>query len=129
MPSEFDPIVGNWYEHTDKGQKFEVVSLDEDNGTIGIQYFDGDLDEIDLDAWYEMEIVVSEAPEDWTGPVDEVRKDDLGYTETAMADEDWSEAGRETKRTRRVALSDEDEDEDDELEEDQSLEEPWEGEI
>ena len=50
MPTESDPIVGNWYEHTDKGQKFEVVSLDEDNGAISIQYFDGDLDEIDLDA-------------------------------------------------------------------------------
>ena len=129
MPTESDPIIGNWYEHTDKGQKFEVVSLDEDNGAIGIQYFDGDLDEIDLDAWYEMDIVISEAPEDWTGPVDEVRKDDLGYTETAMAEEDWSESGRDTKRVRRLALSDEDEEEDDELEDDPSLEEPWEGEL
>ncbi len=128
MPTESDPIVGSWYEHTDKGQKFEVVSLDEDNGAISVQYFDGDLDEIDLDTWYEMDIVASAAPEDWTGPVDAVHKDDLGYSETAMADDDWSEAGRDTKRSRRVALSDEDEDEDDELEEDPSLEEPWEGE-
>ena len=129
MPTEADPILGTWYEHTDKGQKFEVVSLDEDNGVIGIQYFDGDLDEIDLDTWYEMDIVTSEAPEDWTGPVDEVPKNDLGYSETAIADEDWSEAGRDTKRSRRVALSDEDEEEEDELEEDLSREEPWEGEL
>ena len=129
MPTESEPIIGNWYEHTDKGQKFEVVTLDEDNGLIGIQYFDGDLDEIDLDAWYEMDIATSAAPEDWTGPVDEVPKDDLGNSETAMADEDWSEAGRETKRSRRVALSDEDEEEEDELEEDLSREEPWEGEL
>ena len=128
MPTESEPIIGNWYEHTDKGQKFEVVTLDEDNGLIGIQYFDGDLDEIDLDAWYEMDIATSAAPEDWTGPVDEVPKDDLGNSETAMADEDWSEAGRETKRSRRVALSDEDEEEEDELEDDLSREEPWEGE-
>ena len=129
MPTESEPIIGNWYEHTDKGQKFEVVTLDEDNGLIGIQYFDGDLDEIDLDAWYEMDITVSAAPEDWTGPVDEVPKNELGYSETAMVDKDWSEAGRDTKRSRRVALSDEDEEEDDELEEDLSREEPWEGEL
>ena len=129
MPTESEPIVGHWYEHTDKGQKFEVLTLDEDNGLIGIQYFDGDLDEIDLDAWYEMDITVSAAPEDWTGPVDEVPKNELGYSETAMVDKDWSEAGRDTKRSRRVALSDEDEEEDDELEEDLSREEPWEGEL
>ena len=127
MPTEADPIIGTWYEHTDKGQKFEVVSLDEDNGVIGIQYFDGDLDEIDLDTWYEMDIVTSEAPEDWTGPVDEVPKDDVATTGTVVADEDWSEAGRENQRSRRVALSDEVEDEDEEIEED-SLEGPWEDE-
>lgn len=128
MPTEADPIVGTWYEHTDKGQKFEVVSLDEDNGIIGIQYFDGDLDEIELDTWYEMDIITSEAPEDWTGPVDEVPKDDAAAPGTAMADEDWSEVGRENQRSRRVALSDEVEEEDDELEDDRSLEEPWEDE-
>ena len=128
MPTEADPIIGTWYEHTDKGQKFEVVSLDEDNGIIGIQYFDGDLDEIDLDTWYEMDIVTSEAPEDWTGPVDEVPKDDAAAPGTAMADEEWSEVGRENQRSRRVALSDEVEEEDDELEDDRSLEEPWEDE-
>lgn len=128
MPTEADPIIGTWYEHTDKGQKFEVVSLDEDNGIIGIQYFDGDLDEIELDTWYEMDIVTSEAPEDWTGPVDEVPKDDAAAPGTAMADEEWSEVGRENQRARRVALSDEVEEEDDELEDDRSLEEPWEDE-
>lgn len=128
MPTEADPIIGTWYEHTDKGQKFEVVSLDEDNGIIGIQYFDGDLDEIELDTWYEMDIVTSEAPEDWTGPVDEVPKDDAAAPGTAMADEEWSEVGRENQRSRRVALSDEVEEEDDELEDDRSLEEPWEDE-
>jgi len=127
MPTEADPIIGTWYEHTDKGQKFEVVSLDEDNGVIGIQYFDGDLDEIDLDTWYEMDIVTSEAPEDWTGPVDEEPKDELGTANPLQTDEDGPEAGRENQRSRRVALSDEVEDEDEEIEED-SLEEPWEDE-
>ena len=130
MPIESDPVVGQWYEHLDKGQKFEVISLDEDVGTVEIQYFDGDLDELDLDTWYELEIQLSEQPEDWTGPVDNVAKDDLGYTETAMAEEDWSESTQETKRTRRPKLSDEElDEEEDELEEDASQEEPWTGEV
>lgn len=128
MPTENEPVVGQWYEHIDKGQKFEIVSLDEDIGTVEIQYFDGDLDEIDIENWYGLEIQPSEPPEDWTGPLDNVAKDDLGFTETAMTEEDWSESTQETKRTRRVGLSDEEEDED-ELEEDVSQEEPWTGEV
>ena len=32
MPTEADPILGNWYRHLDKGQKFWVVALNEDEG-------------------------------------------------------------------------------------------------
>jgi hypothetical protein len=32
-----------------------------------------------------------EPPEDWTGPVDDVETDDLGYSETAMRHSDWRE--------------------------------------
>lgn len=129
MPTEIDPVVGQWYEPLDKGQRFEVVAFDEDVGTVDIQYFDGDLDDIDLDTWYELDIQLSEQPEDWTGPVDSVAKEDLGYTETAMTDDEWSESTKETKRTRRVNLSDEEIDDEDELEEDASEEEPWAGEV
>ena len=62
MTTEADPIVGNWYQHLDKGQKFEVVAFDKDEGWVEIQYFDGDVDEIDLDAWYELDIEPIEAP-------------------------------------------------------------------
>jgi hypothetical protein len=30
------------------------------------EYFDGDLDEIDLEEWYDLNIKPIEAPEDWT---------------------------------------------------------------
>lgn len=45
---------------------------------VEIQYFDGDLDELDLDAWYGMEIELTEAPENWSGPLDVAELDDLG---------------------------------------------------
>lgn len=63
------PVVGKWYEHPG-GDSFEVVALDQDDGTIEIQYFDGTIEELDRDAWREEEIREVEPPEDWTGSVD-----------------------------------------------------------
>ncbi len=91
MPIQQPPAVAQWYKHQDKGQEFQVVSVDEDEGTVEIQHFDGDVEELDIDAWYEMEIEAIETPEDWTGPMDDVEVDDLGYTETDMTENDWSE--------------------------------------
>lgn len=92
MGNEFDPIVGQWYQHIDKGQLFQVISIDEDARTIETQHFDGDIDAIDLEAWPSMAIEQASEPEDWTGPVDDVEVDDMGYTETAMRAEDWNES-------------------------------------
>jgi len=98
--SDVDPIIGNWYRNQETGNDFEVVALDEDAQTIEIQYFDGELEELDLDAWYELPIESIEVPEDWSGPFDEMEPDDLGY------DED--EGGKEVKIENEDELSDED---------------------
>jgi TATA-binding protein-associated factor Taf7 len=79
--SDVDPIIGNWYRNQETGNDFEVVAIDEDAQTIEIQYFDGELEELDLDAWYDLAIESIEAPEDWSGPYDEMESDDLGYEE------------------------------------------------
>jgi len=101
MPIEAAPIESQWYRHLDKGLQFQVVAVDEEAGTIEIQYFDGDVEELDLELWKEMEIEPIEPPEDWTGPIDDVERDDLGYTETGMSGRDWSspleERGSETE--------------------------------
>lgn len=89
MTEDLDPLVGNWYLHLDKGQRFEVVAVDEGEGLVEIQHFDGDVEEIELESWYEMEIEPAEPPEDWTGPIDDIEEDDLGYTETDMDEQDW----------------------------------------
>ena len=46
------------------------VAIDTDDRTIEIQYFDGAVEELDLEDWVEEEIALTEAPEDWTGSVD-----------------------------------------------------------
>lgn len=63
------PVIGKWYERPG-GEAFEVVALDREDRTIEIQYFDGTVEELDLDEWREGEIRATEAPEDWTGSVD-----------------------------------------------------------
>ncbi len=85
------PRLGQWYTRWDKGEIFQVVGCDEGSRSIEIQYFDGDLDEIDSESWSGLPLTSAEAPEDWTGPVDDVERDDLGYTETEMSAEDWAE--------------------------------------
>lgn len=82
MPTDVDPIVGNWYRDLERDDRFEVVAVDEDEGIIEIQYFEGDVEEMDVDTWYEMDLEVIEAPEDWTGPMDGITRDDLGYAGT-----------------------------------------------
>jgi len=84
------PIIGQWYSRTDKGENFVVTGIDEEAGTIEIQSFDGDLDELDRDVWWTLPLELAEEPEDSTGPV-EVEPDDLGYAETAMSEADWNE--------------------------------------
>ena len=68
------PEIGGWYRRPGRGL-FEVVATDEDDRTIEIQFFDGTLAEIDLDAWQEMYMEEAQPPEDWTGSMDVGRED------------------------------------------------------
>src|ERR671914_772000 len=121
--TEADPIVGIWYEHLDKDQKFEIIEIDKVSRHVEIQYFDGDLDMIDLDEWYELDIEPIEPPEDWTGPVDDIERDDLGYTETDMDAAEWSDPLIGKGRMQEDAELDEEES--DEWGEGSPEEEPW----
>lgn len=96
MPIEEEPVVGATYED-EEGRSFEVVSFDEDEGTIEVQYEDETLDEIDLDAWYEMELKRVASPED-----------DEASDEEELEEEDFDEDD-----------DDDDDDFDDDEEEDQ----------
>ena len=88
------PGIGDWY-RLSGGELFEVVALDEDDGTIEIQYFDGTVEEMDVEdwdaQWDDGVMEAAEAPEDWTGSVDVEGDDEApvpnsGYeTEQRMA--------------------------------------------
>jgi hypothetical protein len=69
------PVVGSWYWDVDHSLQFEIVASDSD-GAIEIQYFEGELEELDTETWFSMNVVSISAPNDWSGPY-EIDKDEF----------------------------------------------------
>ena len=46
------PVIGSWYRKRG-GETFEVVAIDPKDRTIEIQYFDGAVEELELEDWVE----------------------------------------------------------------------------
>lgn len=91
MTTENDPVVDNWYLHKDKGQRFMVVAVDNDNEMVEVQHFDADLEEISFSDWYEMDIEIAAEPENWSGATDVGEVDDYGTEVTDTSAEEWDE--------------------------------------
>jgi hypothetical protein len=92
MESAINPVVGQWYRHpdADKGEMFQVIDIDTDEDTVEVQYFDGDIEELPQGTWHAQGLQSCAPPEDWTGPYDEIARDDRGYSD--------SEPSREERR-------------------------------
>ena len=75
--------IGSWYEDP-KGHVFEVVALEED-GSIEIQHFEGEIEELENETWAELFLAEVRAPEDWTGAYDKLDPGDLSYADAASA--------------------------------------------
>ncbi len=87
MAVQPSPQIGDWYK-SPVGDAFEVVASDDDDDTLELQYFDGTIEELDLDAWETLHPQPVEPPEDWSGSMDispEDSEDADIWTET----EDW----------------------------------------
>ncbi len=89
MSKSTDPIIAQWYHYPQKSEKFQVTAIDEQSDTVEIQYFGGNIDEFEMTTWYTLEIEPIETPEDWTGPLNNIEKDDLTPVGTEMQREDW----------------------------------------
>ena len=63
------PVVGHWYRRTN-GNLLKIVAVDEDDATIEVQFFDGTIDEVDMDTWNSLLLERVGPPEDWSGSVD-----------------------------------------------------------
>ena len=84
------PVIGDWY-RLNGGALFEVVAVDDDDGTIEIQYFDGTVEEMDVEdwetQWEDGALESAEPPEDWTGSVDIETDDEEGRGGDAHGEE------------------------------------------
>jgi Family of unknown function (DUF6763) len=88
---DIDPIIDQWYQRGDTQEKFVVTAYDERAGTIEIQTAAGDLDELDLETWRSLPLVLAEQSQDWTESIDnEPANDDVvpGPDEGARPEDD-----------------------------------------
>lgn len=58
------PLIGAWFFDRDDQQVFEVVALDDEEGTIEVQYLDGAIGEFDRENWEQLSLAPAAAPED-----------------------------------------------------------------
>ncbi len=73
--------------------------MDEDSELVEIEYLDGDIEELDIEAWHEMDLERIEQPEGWSESDEDDDEDD---------DDDWDDEDDEDDDD-----LDDDEDEDD----------------
>jgi len=99
---EYEPTVGQWYDDLENEETFQVLKVDEDKEIIEIQHLDGDIEELDIDNWAELDLDLTEEPEGWSGSKAEKEG---AEDEDEDEDDDWDE--------------DEDEDDDDDLDDDE----------
>jgi hypothetical protein len=103
---DYEPVAGQWYENLEEEEQFRVLSVDEDSELVEIEYLDGDIEELDLETWHEMDLDKIAEPEGWSESDDEDdsdEDDDWDEEDDEDDDDDWDD--------------DEDEDEDKEREE------------
>jgi hypothetical protein len=93
---DYEPVARQWYENLEEEEQFRVLKVDEDSELVEIEYLDGDIEELDLETWHEMDLDRIEEPEGWSKSDDEDEAED---------DDDWDE--------------DDDEDDDDDWDEDE----------
>ncbi|MGH8205688.1 MAG: DUF6763 family protein [Steroidobacteraceae bacterium] len=91
MAREYEPVVGQWYEDVDENESFRVLSVDEDAELIEIEYLDGEVEEIDLETWHELDLDKTEEPEGWAASHEENKDDKKEEEEEDEDPEDWDE--------------------------------------
>jgi len=104
---DYEPVPGQWYENLEDEESFRVLTVDEDSELVEIEYLDGEIEEVDLETWHEMDLEQTDEPEGWAKSDEEDEDeeeedededdDDWDEDEDDEDDEDWDEdeeAGR-----------------------------------
>jgi len=81
-----EPVVGQWYVNAEEEETFRVITVDEDAEMVEIEYLDGELEELDIDEWHELDLELTTEPEGWSEDEQEEEDDDEDEDE-----DDWDE--------------------------------------
>jgi hypothetical protein len=88
---DYDPVQGQWYEDLEENEIFQVISVDPDEEVVEIIYENGDTEEIDLDAWHELDLEHAEEPEGWSNDDDDEDEDEDDDEDLDDEDDDWDD--------------------------------------
>jgi hypothetical protein len=88
---DYEPVPGQWYENLEEEESFRVLSVDEDSELLEIEYLDGDIEEIDLETWHEMDLERIEEPEGWSESDDEDESEEEDWEEDDEDDDEWDD--------------------------------------
>src|SRR5215470_7884824 len=115
MSDQLEPVVGKWYLDAELDEQFRVIAIDEEREVVEIRYLNGEADEIELDAWSDLDLEAAEPPEDESEDEDEEEESREGRFSGRDAGEsdDWEDAEDEDDDW------DDDDDEDDDGDDDQ----------
>jgi hypothetical protein len=106
---DYEPVKGQWYENVEDDETFRVLSVDEDAELVEIEYLDGDIEELDIDAWHEMDLERIAEPEGWAAQEaaaddeedeeeDDEDEDDDDWDDDEDEDEDWEDEEEDNGR-------------------------------
>ena len=102
MSRELTPVAGRWYRDLERNEVFKVVAVNEDDDLVEVQHADGEVEELESDEWFEMDIERTEEPEGW---LREAEGDDEDDEDSRDLDDDDD-------------VEDDDDDDDDDLDDD-----------
>ena len=88
MARDYDPVQGKWYEDLEENEIFKVLSVDPDQELVEVQYENGDIEEIDLDTWHELDLEQAEEPEGWAADDEDEEEEE---EEEEEDEDDWDE--------------------------------------
>lgn len=86
MSRDKEPVVGQWYVNAEEEETFRVITIDEDAEMVEIEYLDGEIEELDIDEWHELDLELTTEPEGWSEDEQEEEDDDEDEDE-----DDWDE--------------------------------------
>lgn len=106
MSRDYEPVPGQWYENLEDEESFRVLTVDEDSELVEIEYLDGEIEEIDLETWHEMDLDQTTEPEGWAESDEDEDEDEEEEDDEDEDEDDWDD--------------DEDDEDEDDLDEDEA---------